>query len=297
MKACTVAAVQIAVEPNDVEANIAKGLQWLETAVNEYDADLVVFPESITTGFTPAISIEELTTRLDTIPGRTTAPIQDAAATHGVVIVWPTYEPAPDSERPGVYNSSVLIDADGSIAGVYRKSHPFPTERVGGGGWTLPGDRAEVYRTAVGKIGMMLCYDGDFPELARILAIKGAEIVVRPSALLRSFEIWSMTNHARAYDNHVYIVAANAVGPDAGGHYYFGHSMIVSPIAQQLALARGGEEIVAATLDPDPLKYVTYGSRKPMIFDHLEDRNIDCYDVLLQRARSAFEPARRIPYR
>ena len=80
---------------------------------------------------------------------------------------------------------------------------------------------------------MTICYDGDFPELYRAEAIMGAEVICRPSALLRSFEIWELTNRARAYDNHVYIVACNAVGPDAGGNYYFGHSMIVDPISPQ----------------------------------------------------------------
>jgi hypothetical protein len=71
--------------------------------------------------------------------------------------------------------------------------------------------------------------------------------------------------------------------------------MIVSPIAQVLALARGTEEVVAAELDPDPLRYVTYGARTPMIFDHLEDRNLAAYGDVLTPARSRFEPARRIP--
>jgi beta-ureidopropionase len=104
-----------------------------------------------------------------------------------------------------------------------------------------------------------------------------------------------MTNRARAYDNHVYIVACNAIGPDAGGSYYFGHSMVVSPIAQVLALARGTEEIIAAELDPDPIRHVTYGARTPMIFDHLEDRNLAAYREILTPARSRFEPAKRVP--
>ena len=68
----------------------------------------------------------------------------------------------------------------------------------------------------------------------------------------------------------VYVVATNAVGPDAGGSYYFGHSMIVNPIAWRLAQARSGEEIIAARLDPDPLRYVTWSSESPQVLDHLE---------------------------
>jgi predicted amidohydrolase len=104
--------------------------------------------------------------------------------------------------------------------------------------------------------------------------------------VLRSFDIWHITNAARAYDNDVYLVATNSVGPDAGGSYYFGHSVIVNPIAWQLPQAQGGEEIIAARLDPDPLRYVTWGSKSLQSFDHLEDRNLALYEEILKEARS-----------
>jgi predicted amidohydrolase len=144
---------------------------------------------------------------------------------------------------------------------------------------------------------MSICYDGDFPELFRAEALLGAEVILRPSALLRSFEIWELTNRARAYDNHVYMVACNAVGPDAGNNYYFGHSMIVDPISHKLAQGRGTEEVIFAELDPDPIKRITYGSASPMIFDHLEDRNLDAYRDILRPGSSRFQPARRLPPR
>ncbi|MGB7094903.1 MAG: carbon-nitrogen hydrolase family protein, partial [Anaerolineales bacterium] len=134
------------------------------------------------------------------------------------------------------------------------------------------------------------CYDGDFPELSRLLAVKGAEIIIRVSALQRSYDIWYITNAARAYDNHVYLLASNLVGPDAAGNYGFGHSMILTPIAWRLAQARGTEEIIAARLDPDPLRYITWGSKSLQNFDHLEDRNLKLYEGILKEARSRFEP-------
>ena len=133
---------------------------------------------------------------------------------------------------------------------------------------------------------MIICYDGDFPDLSRLLAVKGAEVIVRPSALLRSFDIWYITNAVRAYDKHIYVVASNLVGPDAGGNYGFGHSMIVNPTTWRLAQARGGEEIIAARLDPDPLRYVTWGSKSLQIFDRLEDRDLGLYEGILEEARS-----------
>jgi len=286
------ACVQIAVTPNDVRANVEKGVAWLEKAVREYEADLVVFPETVTTSFVTGLDPRELWEMVSDVPGHTTTDIQAAARSLGVHVVWPSYRRGP--ERGVIYNSSILIGPDGKIVGLYDKTHPFPLERADCGGWVTPGRRADVFETPLGSIGMIICYDGDFPELSRLLAVKGAEIILRPSALLRSFDIWHLTTCARAYDNHVYVVATNAVGPDAGDNYYFGHSMIVTPIAQRLAQARGGEEIVAACLDPDPLRYITWGSKSLQVFDHLQDRNLEAYEGLLTPARSRFEPGQRL---
>ena len=293
MKDFVAACAQFAVTPNDVKANIEKGVAWLEQAVKENEADLVVFPETITTGFVTGLDVNALWDLVDDAPGRITHEIQAAAKSLKAHVVWASYRRGP--ERGVIYNSAILIGPDGEIIGTYDKTHPFPLERCDCGGWVTVGNRAEVFETALGTIGMIICYDGDFPELSRLLAVKGAEVIVRPSALLRSFDIWHLTNAARAYDNHVYMVATNSVGPDAGGSYYFGHSMIVNPIAWRLAQARGGEEIVAAKLDPDPLRHPTFGSKALQSFDHLEDRNLELYKESLKEARSRFEIGKRLP--
>jgi predicted amidohydrolase len=285
------ACVQFAVTPNDVQTNVEQGVVWLEEAVSEYQAELVVFPETVTTGYETGLAPEELWDLVDEVPGRTTRDIQKTAQSLGVHVVWPTYRRGP--ERGAVYNSAILIGPDGEIIGVYDKTHPAPMERRDQGGWVEVGSRADVFETSLGDIGMIICYDGDFPELSRLLAVKGAEVIVRPSALQRTFDIWYITNCARAYDNHVYVVAANGVGPDASGTYCFGHSMIVNPIAWRLAQARGTEEIIAAKLDPDPLRYVTWGSKSPQYFDHLSDRNLELYEEILREARSRFRIGRR----
>ena len=196
-------------------------------------------------------------------------------------------------KRGIVFNSAILINPDGGITGIYDKTHPAPWELRIAGGWVEAGTRADVFETELGNIGMMICYDGDFPELSRLMAVKGAEIIIRASALQRSYDIWYITNSARAYDNHVYIVASNLVGPDATGNYGFGHSMIVNPIAWRLAQARGTEEIISAKLDPDPMRYISWGSKTLQGFDHLEDRNLDLYKGIFKKAHSKFEPGKR----
>jgi beta-ureidopropionase len=292
------ACAQFAVVPMDVARNIDTAKRWTRQAVAESGAKLVVLPETVTTGFTPNIGPGELWDLVDLLPGRLSEPLQRVAQELAIYLIFPTYERS--STRGIVYNSAALFGPSGDILGVYRKTHLFPTERMEaskGGipgttrGWSTPGTAPVVVETPLANIGLSICFDGDFPELFRVEAIMGAEVIARPSALLRSFEIWELTNRARAYDNHTYIVACNGVGPDAGGNFYFGHSMIVNPIAQKLAQARGTEEIIAAELDPDPIKKITYGASSPMVFDHLRDRNLEAYQGILTPARSRFEPA------
>jgi predicted amidohydrolase len=280
MREFTAACVQMAITPNDILGNTEKAAHWLKEAARR-DAKLVVFPETVTTGFIPNLTKEELYDLVSPIPGHTTSGIQKAAAQTGIHVVWSTYE---RGEEGRIYNTTALIGPEGDILGTYRKAHPFPTER----GWTTPGTEAVCCDTELGKIGLICCYDGDFPELSRATVLKGAEVIVRPSAFLRTFHIWQLTNLARAYDNHVYMIATNAVGPDAGNNYYYGHSMIVSPTAQILAQARGTEELVFAKLDPDPIRTLGCGSDFPMVFNHLEDRNVAAYQGILENGKSPF---------
>ncbi len=292
MQRFTAACAQFACIPMDVQANLDKAVLWTQRAVDESGALLVVLPETLTTGFVPSVDKGALWDLSDAIPGRLTAPLQQISQKLGIYLVYGTYERGP--ERGMVYNSAALLGPNGDVLGVYRKTHLFPTEACGPGtaGWSTPGTEPVVVHTPIASIGMTICFDGDFPELYRAEAIMGAEVIARPSALLRSFEIWDLTNRARAYDNHVYMVSCNAVGPDAGNNYYFGHSMIVDPIAHTLAQGRGTEEVIFAELNPDPIKYITYGSKSPMVFDHLESRNLAAYKNILTPAKSRFRPQR-----
>jgi len=155
------------------------------------------------------------------------------------------------------------------------------------------GTEVAVADTALGRIGTIICFDGDFPELSRIEAVLGAEVIVRPSALLRSADIWELTCRARAYDNHVYVIGANAVGIDPAGVLYFGNSMIVTPIAEVVARAATHEGWVSARLDPAAaMASLTPGSNVPQVFDHLADRNLELIrryaDELVAPAETGF---------
>lgn len=301
MQRFTAACAQYAITPMDTTANVAKSVAWVRRAFDECGAQLIVLPETITTGFVPSVGPGDLWDLVDILPGRLSAPLQSVAQALGVYVAFGTYERG--EKRGVVHNSAALIGPSGDVLGVYRKTHLFPTERMGtprdaadpnsACGWSTPGFEPVVIETPLANIGLTICFDGDFPELYRAEALLGAEVIIRTSALLRSFELWELTTRARAYDNHVYLVACNAVGPDAGGNYYFGHSMIVDPIAHKLAQARGTEEVCYAELDPDPIKRITYGSASPMIFEHLRERNLAAYRSILTPGKSRFEPADR----
>jgi predicted amidohydrolase len=276
-----------------VERNMDRAYELISECHKASGANLIVLPESFTTGFTPKGKAEDLWDVVDEIPGRLTDRAVAWAKEFNCYICFPTYERGP--QKNIVYNSAALVGPEG-LLGVYRKTHPFPTERIEGGGWTTPGSDACCVATPIGKIGIVICYDGDFPELARVTALRGAEVICRPSAFMRTFDHWELTNRARAYDNHVYWVATNSVGPDASGAWFFGSSMIVHPTGVKLSQARSCDEYVWANLDPDPIRTVVPNNSAPQIFDHLEDRNVASYEGILALGRSAFEPARRIPY-
>jgi len=132
LKEFVAACCQYVLEPNDVQSNVHRGVLWLEKAVGEYGAELVAFPETVTTGYDTGLKPEGLWDLVDEVPGRTTREIQKAVRSLAVHVVWPTYRRGP--ERGMVYNSAVLIGPEGEIIGVYDKTHPAPFERHDNGG-------------------------------------------------------------------------------------------------------------------------------------------------------------------
>jgi predicted amidohydrolase len=278
MREFVAAAVQLAPAPGPltaagVAANTARALELTRQCHGATGAELIVLPESVTTGFTPGIDTDELWDLVSELPGPVLQPFADLAAELGVHLVLGTYERGP--ERGVVYNAAVVLDPAGELLGVYRKTHPFGGERADRGGWVTPGEDVLVVETSLGRVGVIICFDGDYPELSRITALAGAEVICRPSALLRSADIWELTNRARAYDNHVDLIGCNATGTDPGGVIYFGNSMIVTPIAEVIARAASHECWVSARLDPDTaMRSLTPGSSVPQSFDHLADRNL-----------------------
>ncbi len=158
--------------------------------------------------------------------------------------------------REKLANTSVHVDPHGEVRAVYRKLHMFDVEVEGRAyresAVTEPGEEIVLSATTEGvELGMSICYDLRFPELYRILALRGARVLPLPAAftLPTTRDHWETLVRARAIENQAFVIAANQVGVHPGGHHSGGRSMIVDPWGAVLAQAPDGEGHVLAGLD------------------------------------------------
>ena len=237
------------------------------------------------------------------IPGPTTDRLQALAQELALVLVVPLFE----RQAAGVYrNSAAIIDANGSLLGVYRKMHipddPLFYEKY----YFTPGDATQdergttpgaatgfrVWNTRYAKIGVLICWDQWYPEAARITSLMGAEVLLYPTAIgwhpseKREFgpaqvEAWRTVQRAHAIANGVYVAAANRVGhepePGTDGLEFFGHSFICDPFGRIVADAGTEPTVLVATCDTAVIE----DTRRNWPF--LRDRRVDAYAPILQR--------------
>ncbi len=241
------------------------------------------------------------------IPGPTTDRMQVLAKELEIVLIVPIFE----RQARGVYrNSAAIIDADGSLLGIYRKMHipddPLYNEKY----YFTPGDAAtddridaignvakqasgfRVWKTRYANIGVLICWDQWYPEAARITALLGADILFYPTAIgwhpaeksefgAAQVDAWRTMQRAHAIANGVFVASPNRVGheeePGTNGIEFFGHSFIADPFGRLLADAGTEPEILIATCDPRLIE----DTRRNWPF--LRDRRIDAYAPILSR--------------
>src|SRR5215207_5364742 len=215
----------------------------------------------------------------ESIPGPTTERFQSLAAELGMVMILPMYE----QEKPGfLYNTAAVVDADGSYLGKYRKHHIPQVKGFWEKFYFRPGNLGwPIFETAVGKIGVYICYDRHFPEGWRALGLAGAQIVVNPSATSRSLSsyLWKLEQPAAAVANEYFIAAINRVGVEEyGDNDFYGTSYFVDPRGKFVGEVASdkGEELVVRDLDFDLIEEV----RQTWAF--YRDRRPDAYGPLVQ---------------
>jgi len=247
-----VAAIQLN-SSDEVDRNLERA-ERLVRAAAAAGAELVVLPEKWS-ALAPGAVLEELAEPLD---GPIVTACRSWAGELGVgLVAGSVSERVPGRER--LANTSVLIDRDGEIAAVYRKIHMFDVD-VGGVAYReseheQAGD--EIVSASAGpiEVGLTVCYDLRFPELYRILALRGATAVTVPSAFTTATgrDHWEILVRARAIENQLFVIAANQSG-EAPPHFdSWGHSMIVDPWGRVLAAIDEGEGHAIADLDLEDL--------------------------------------------
>ena len=225
-----VAAIQFAAK-NDAAQNVKKATELGELAV-ERGAKLIAYPELCTSRWFPASMRVGSFKLAETIPGPSTDIICRFAADNNTVIVFPLFEKAKEQH---FYNSAAVVDADGKLLGVYRKVH-LPNVK----GWHekfyfLPGDTGfPVFKSKVGTIGVQLSWDVFFPEGSRILALKGAQLIVAPTSnAFASQTRWEKMIAGNAISNNVFYLRANRVGKE-GSKDFYGKSFCMDPHGELL---------------------------------------------------------------
>lgn len=286
----TIGLIQMAMAAS-LEENLERGLASLERAVAG-GAKIVCFPELFLMRYPGQRQDESVFDAAEPFPGRLTEVMASAAERLGVVLVVPFFE----KRASGVYHNSVfVVDADGQILGLYRKMHipddPGYQEKY----YFTPGDTGfKSWSTAVGEIGVLICWDQWFPEAARLTALEGAEILFFPTAIgWHPFErearggvqlaSWKTVQQSHAITNGCYVAAVNRTGHEVAEHggegiEFWGRSFICNPEGSVVAEApEADESVLLATLDLGKV------AQQRIEWPFFRDRRTDAYSGLTAR--------------
>lgn len=276
--------------------NTAENMDKLKHSIEDVaskGAELVVLQELHNTLYFCQTENTSLFDLAETIPSPSTEFYSGIASANGIVLVTSLFE----KRAPGLYhNTAVVFDKDGSIAGKYRKMHipddPAYYEKF----YFTPGDLGfEPIQTSIGKLGVQVCWDQWYPEGARLMTLKGAEILIYPTAIgwestdtpeekARQLEAWVISQRGHAVANGLPVIAVNRVGhePDpskqTNGIRFWGNSFVAGPQGEILAQADNmKEENIVTEVD------ITRSEEVRRWWPFLRDRRIDEFDKLTKR--------------
>jgi predicted amidohydrolase len=268
------------VESENMTSMVPKACQMLEAAAAK-GVNIITFSELFLSPFFPnrlEENFDKFFTRAD---GKEIKEIRETAKKVGVAMVLPFGEAA----NTGMYNAALMTNAAGEILGTYRKTHIpayFPNQKTGGTGsyekfYFTPGGELPVFDVDGVKVGIQICNDRLYPEGSRVLALRGAEIIFMPIAYSVYSDpehrnaIWELALRSRAFENGVYVVAANRVGRE-GVRQHLGRSMIVDPRGMKVAEASSEtEELLIQEIDIDAVaalrkKFPWWRDRRPELY-------------------------------
>ncbi|SDP89449.1 nitrilase-related carbon-nitrogen hydrolase [Lentzea jiangxiensis] len=261
----------------DKESMIANAVEHIRNAASQ-GAQVLCLQELFYGPYFCQVQDADFYAYTESIPdGPTTELMKEVAAQNNIVLIVPMYE----VEQPGVYyNTAAVIDADGTYLGKYRKNHIPQVKGFWEKFYFKPGNLGyPVFDTAVGRIGVYICYERHFPEGWRALGLAGAKVVFNPSATSRSLSeyLWRLEQPAAAVANEYFVGAINRVGVEPlGDNEFYGQTYFVSPRGQLVGEAASDteEELVVRDLDLDLLTEVRdtwafYRDRRPDTYEGL----------------------------
>jgi N-carbamoylputrescine amidase len=280
----------------DPDKNLQRAIDRLHQAQAK-GAQIVCLPELFQTQYFCQREDAALFDLAEPIPGPATTRLAEAAKLLRIVVIGSVFE----KRAPGLYhNTAVMIDADGSLRGIYRKMHipddPLYYEKY----YFTPGDLGyRAFDTQVGRVGALVCWDQWYPEGARLTALQGAQVLFYPTAIgwhpaekeqfgVAQHDAWQTIQRSHAIANGVYVAVVNRVGFEDGdvrgqkapgqGLEFWGGSFIADPFGRIIAQAsQDKEEILVAEVDLKALEDV----RRNWPF--LRDRRIDSYSAITSR--------------
>ncbi|MDQ3386733.1 MAG: carbon-nitrogen hydrolase family protein [Actinomycetota bacterium] len=266
-----VAAIQMSSTPSKQDNFVAA--EHLIRAAVDSGAELVALPELWSCHGLDSIYHENA----EPIPGPTTGFLGDLARELGIYILGGSIlESVPDTTK--LHNTSVFFGPDGELSAVYRKIHLFDVKASDRSYLESkiiePGERIVTAKAGVATLGLSVCYDVRFPELYRLLALRGAEIMTVPAAftLQTGKDHWELLLRARAVENQPFVIAPAQWGRKADGRWTYGRSTIVDPWGTVLATCPDRDGLALATLDLDAL------DRLREDFPALKNRRPETYD-------------------
>jgi N-carbamoylputrescine amidase len=284
----TIGAVQMR-SSADRDKNLARAGEKIRAAAAR-GAQIICLHELFGSEYFCREENDELFALAEPIPGPTTEALAPLAREQQVALIVPIFE----RRAPGIYhNTAAVLDADGALLGRYRKMHipddPLYYEKF----YFTPGDLGfPVFRTRYARIGVQVCWDQWYPEGARLISLRGAQVIFYPTSIgwhpkekknfgAAQLDAWRTMQRAHAIANGVYVAVANRVGfegPRQAGLEFWGHSFVASPFGQLLAEAGDRrEEILVVECDPARAE----DTRRNWPF--LRDRRIDAYQPILER--------------
>ena len=276
----------------DKAKSLKKATDMIEKAVKK-GAEVICLPELFLTDYFCQTENPALFDLAEPIPGPTTKALAALAKKHKVIIIGSIFE----KRTAGIYhNTAIVLEKDGSLAGIYRKMHiphdPNFYEKY----YFTPGDLGyKSFETTAGNIGTLVCWDQWYPEAARLTALKGAEVIFYPTAIgwqpedtengtmlkesdfVAQLDSWITIQKSHAVANGVYVGAVNRIGRE-GEIVFWGNSFIADPFGKIIVQASSNkEEILVADVELDLVE------QKRKYWPFFRDRRIDSYGEITQR--------------